>query len=162
MPERIRAVSVDKISVERYVIKELSGVLVILPINLLKPHEGVKDELVNELAEEISKDRFLKKAILVDKQTLTILDGHHRVMALRKLGYRKVPCLLVDYSSGRIHVLSWSDGEPISKDAVVRAGLEGRLMPPKTTKHVIKSGKRRLHASDIEPDINIPLQELFE
>lgn len=143
------------------IIQELSGVLIILPINLLKPHEGVKDEIVDKLAEEIRRDGCLKKAILVDKQTLTVLDGHHRIVALRKLGCTKVPCLLIDYSLERIHVLSWNGNEPISKSAVLRAGLEGRLMPPKTTKHVIKSGEWDFHASDIEPNLNIPLKDLF-
>lgn len=164
MSKRVRSSSADKMSVERdvaNVIQELSGVLVILPINLLKLHEGVKDELVNKLAEEINKDGYLKKAILVDKQTLTVLDGHHRIMALRKLGCRKVPCLLVDYLSERIHVVSWSSEEPIPKNVVLKAGLESRLMPPKTTKHVIKDGKKCFHASDIEPDLNMPLKDLL-
>ncbi|MEM0328892.1 MAG: ParB N-terminal domain-containing protein [Nitrososphaerota archaeon] len=162
MPEN--AYSADEAGVERDsadVIRELSGVLLILPIDLLRPHEGVEDELVDELAEEINKDGVIKKAILVDKRTLVVIDGHHRIMALRKLGCRKIPCLLVDYSSERIHVLSWSGGEPIPKSAVLRAGLEGKLMPPKTTKHIIRSRGQTFHASEIEPNLSIPLKDLL-
>jgi len=101
------------------ILRELSGFLVILPMEFLKPHELTESPWQAVQRVEIRNDGFLRKAILVDRQTLTVLDGHHRIEALRK------------------------------------------LMPPKTTKHIIRSRGRAFHASFIEPDLNIFFQELF-
>lgn len=145
----------------RQILRELSGLVMILPIELLRPHEQTSRGVVDQLAEEIRRDGFLKKAILVDKETLTVLDGHHRIEALRKLGCRRVPCLLIDYLSPRIDVRRGDGEERISKEYVVEAGVRGRPMPPKTTRHLVSIGRRILHASEIEPDLNIPLRDLL-
>ncbi|MEM1873152.1 MAG: hypothetical protein QXF57_00995, partial [Acidilobaceae archaeon] len=78
-----------------------------------------------------------RSAILVDSKTLVILDGHHRVEALKLLGCKLVPALLVDYDSDCVQVSSWRVGTSVAKDDVRRAGLQGSLMPPKTSRHSI-------------------------
>ena len=143
------------------VLRELSGLVMILPIELLRPHEQTSKGLVDQLAEEIERDGFLRKAILVDRETLTVLDGHHRIEALRKLRCRKIPCLLIDYLSPRIEVRGGSGEKSILKEQVVEAGIRGRLMPPKTTRHLVLVGGKVLHVSEIEPDLNVPLHDLL-
>jgi len=142
------------------VLRELSGLVMILPIELLRPHEQTSKGLVDRLAEEIKRDGFLRKAILVDRETLTVLDGHHRIEALRKLGYKRAPCLLIDYLSPRI-VVKRGDGKRIPKEHVVEVGIRGRPMPPKTTRHLVSVEGKTLHVSKIEPDLNIPLHDLL-
>jgi len=39
------------------------------------------------------------KPIIVDAETLTVVDGHHRLAALKLIGARRAPVLLVDYEA---------------------------------------------------------------
>lgn len=142
------------------ILRELSGFVMILPIELLRPHERTKERLVDQLAEEIRRDGFLRKAILVDRETLTVLDGHHRIEALRRLGCKRIPCLLINYLSPRVDV-GGSGEKNISKEQVVEAGVRGRLMPPKTTRHLISLEGKIMHVSEIEPELNVPLRDLL-
>jgi hypothetical protein len=50
----------------------------LVPIEWLKAHEGIRLKKVRELAEVTKKWGCYTKPLLVDKQTGTILDGHHR------------------------------------------------------------------------------------
>ncbi len=145
----------------RDALRELSSRIAILPISLLRPHENVDPDLVKELAEDIKRCGLLRKPIVVDSKTLIIIDGHHRVEALKRLGCRRIPCLLVNYRSPKIAVLSWSRGEPLSKDLVLNAGLRGELLPPKTTRHIIILHGRTCHISEIQFNVNIPYKELM-
>jgi hypothetical protein len=142
-------------------LRGLSSRIAILPISVLRPHERVDPDLVKELAEDIKECGFLRKPIVVDHETLIIIDGHHRVEALKRLGCKRAPCLLVDYRSPKIMVLSWRGGEQLSKDLVLSAGLRGKLLPPKTTRHIIVLHGKARHISEIQFDINTPYKELM-
>jgi hypothetical protein len=142
-------------------LRELSSRITILPISVLRPHEAVDPGLVRELAEDIRRCGLIRKPIVVDRETLIIIDGHHRVEALKRLGCGRIPCLLVNYRSPRVAVLSWRGGEPLSKDLVLNAGLRGELLPPKTTRHIIILHGKTCHISEIQFDVNIPYKELM-
>ncbi|MBO3755121.1 MAG: ParB N-terminal domain-containing protein [Candidatus Brockarchaeota archaeon] len=134
--------------------------LTLIPLLLLKPHESVDLKILEELVKSIKTDSVLKKAIAVDRNTRIILDGHHRVKALELIGCSKAPCLLVDYSSPRIVVLSRSGDEELPKDLVIRAGRCGELLPPKASKHMVRVSGHLVHISVIEPEVNMPLTAL--
>ncbi|MEM3935464.1 MAG: ParB N-terminal domain-containing protein [Ignisphaera sp.] len=68
-----------------------------IPIEMLRPHEDVYSDLVELIAKEMKVSRYLKYPIIVDVRTLTILDGHHRVEALKKIGVKCAATFLVDY-----------------------------------------------------------------
>ncbi len=72
----------------------------------LKPHEDVLPHLVDKLIEDV-KRRGLLHPVVVDKSTYVIIDGHHRVEALKRLGLEKIPALLVDYKSSIISLRRW-------------------------------------------------------
>jgi hypothetical protein len=108
-----------------------------IEIKLLKPHEQIQPDHLAELAAEIKKDGILKDPIIVDQNTLVILDGHHRFNSLKLLGLKLCPCCLVDYQSDEIGVGCWREGETISKSDVVVAGFSGNLLIPKTSRHFI-------------------------
>ncbi|MEE9151461.1 MAG: ParB N-terminal domain-containing protein [Thermoplasmata archaeon] len=84
----------------------MSYTFIILGINELKEHEEIIEDLLEALAEEIKKDGVLKKPILVDKASMVILDGHHRLHALRLMGYEKVSVFLLDYTSS-LEIEKW-------------------------------------------------------
>jgi hypothetical protein len=101
------------------------------------------------------KDGILKRPIVVDRSTKIILDGHFRFNALKQLGCSKIPVFFVDYDSPHILVEGWRDGETVTKEDVVRAGLTGKKLPPKTSKHMLS-----FHISKIAKKVNTPLSDL--
>jgi hypothetical protein len=133
----------------------LQAELKLMPITLLKPHEKVDLKILNDLIESINGDRLIKRAIVIDRKTHVIIDGHHRVKALEALHCDKVPCLLIDYHSPQVLVFSWKGGGLLSKNLIVRAGLTGRLLPPKTSKHMLLLDGHIMHISTVEPEVNI-------
>jgi len=81
--------------------------ITILDIGSLHLHEETIPELLNRLVETIRKDNVLKHPIIVDKKTLVVLDGMHRVAALERLNCEKIPCCLVDYENPAVAIGCW-------------------------------------------------------
>ena len=127
----------------------------------LKEHERAEPVLLNRLLREIRSEGFLRRPIAVDLNTNIILDGHYRFNCLKLLDCMIIPIYLFDYRKSEIVVLSHRNGENITKEDVIRAGLTGNKLPPKSSKHIIKlpSGES-IHISQIGKDINIPLERL--
>ena len=92
-------------------------------IKKLYIHEEIIPEIVDWLSFEIKWNTY-KHPVIVDKETLVVLDGMHRVAALQHLGYKLIPVCLVNYSNPSITVRSWfrtiengqKTGENVSKD----------------------------------------------
>jgi len=125
--------------------------IAIVPIDKLKPHEKIDERHLECLADIIIRDGVIIKPLLVDAKTMIILDGHHRYEILKRLGKKYVPVLLVDYDSDYVKVGSWRKDWKVSKDLVREAGLSGKLLPPRTSRHILKFKI---------PDVNIPLDKL--
>jgi len=87
--------------------KRLRLDITIVKIDSLHLHEDVVPELVKYLMFSIKMDGYVKHPIIVDRKSLVVLDGVHRVVALKKLGIQRVPACLVDYSNPAIQVLNW-------------------------------------------------------
>ena len=92
----------------------------------VKIHEEVVPELLEKLVNQIRADNVAKDPVIVDLNTLVVLDGMHRVAALEKLGCKYLPVCLVDYRNPHIHVRCWY--------RVVRGeiGIEELLNVPKS------------------------------
>ncbi|HYS71490.1 MAG TPA: ParB N-terminal domain-containing protein, partial [Thermoplasmata archaeon] len=105
------------------------------------------------LVEQIRKDGFLRKPILVAAGPLVILDGHHRVEALRILGCTRIPVYLLDYDDPAVGITTWPDAivKAVTKAEVIDRGTHGDLFPPKTTRHTV--------VLEIE-EVRIPLEDL--
>ncbi len=132
----------------------------ILKINELKVHELTNRERVEELKKDILRDGKLKKPILVDEKTLIVIDGHHRLQSLKELGCKFIPAVLVDYRSSDICVEPWRDCSVISKEDVIRAGLTGNYLPPKTSKHFIICEGCKRHVEHLEGEFPVHLSML--
>ena len=113
--------------------------LVVLDIRVLRPHEQTRPELLAQLVAEIERDGVLKIPVLVEREHHVILDGHHRWEALRRLGCRRIPAYVVDYSSEEISLTTWPGAivATVTKEQVVDHGVRGDLFPPKTTRHLL-------------------------
>jgi ParB-like chromosome segregation protein Spo0J len=134
--------------------------IVFIRIDELREHEEIRPPYLEELKNEILSDGILKMPIAVDKSTYIILDGHHRLHALKKIGCKKIPVILVDYHSPEIEVIPWREGEKITKEMIIETALTGKRMAPKTSKHMIRVEGELKHISILEVVINIPLEEL--
>src|SRR5438128_2796289 len=64
------------------------------------------DELLS-LSRSISHDKVLRHPLLADARTGVVLDGNHRLVALRRINCRLAPVALVDYNNPRIRVERW-------------------------------------------------------
>jgi len=70
-------------------------------------HEETIPEMLEDLVQRIEEDGVLMAPVVVDKETTVVLDGMHRVEALRILGCRFTCACLVDYKSPEIKVMRW-------------------------------------------------------
>lgn len=80
------------------------------PVDRLHIHEEVIESALRRLVEEIRADRVVKHPVIVDEKTMVVLDGMHRVAALKELRCRLIPACLVDYDNPNILVSSWCRG----------------------------------------------------
>ena len=108
----------------------------LVPIDALHPHEDVYSDLVRIVKEDLLISGYVKYPIVVDVRTLTILDGHHRYNAFRRLGLRYIPAFLVDYAEDYVDVYPLRKDIPVSKVSIVSTALSGAVYPPKTSRHV--------------------------
>lgn len=77
----------------------------LVDIRRLKHHERVREDRTKWMMRSLKGREYYGPPIVVEKKSYVILEGHHRVKSLRRMGYRKVPAVLVDY--GKIGVKSW-------------------------------------------------------
>jgi len=134
--------------------------IVFIELEALREHEEIRPDYLEQLKNEILSDGILKMPIAVDKKTYIILDGHHRLHALKKMGCKRIPVILFDYQSPEIEVLPYREGETVTKEMITQTALAGRRMPPKTSKHMILIEGELKHISILETVINIPLEKL--
>jgi len=81
--------------------------VILIDIERLRHHEEVVPGLLRELTEQIRRDGFLKHPIIIDEASLVVLDGTHRVEALKALGCKRVPACLVNYHEPKIRLMCW-------------------------------------------------------
>jgi hypothetical protein len=59
------------------------------------------------LKQDLIDEKVLHHPMIVDRKTLVVLDGMHRVAALKGLGYKLAPVCLVDYQNPKIELSAW-------------------------------------------------------
>lgn len=119
----------------------MKNVIQLIAIDGLKSHERTSKRRVEYLVRAIKTEGKVKRPIIIDKQSYVVLDGHHRVEALRSLGASRVPAYLVDYHSQQVRVYLrrkylYMD---MIKQAVLYCGITGQAFPIKTTRHLIQN-----------------------
>jgi len=75
--------------------------------DILLIHEETISERVAELRNEFVHDGIVKDPVMVDDASYVVLDGMHRVVALRELGCLRLPVCAVDYLNTSIKVGTW-------------------------------------------------------
>ncbi len=77
------------------------------PIDEVHIHEETIPKLLVQLISDIKHNGEVRNPLIVDSNTSAVLDGMHRVTALREIGCRYLPVCLVDYTSPKITVGCW-------------------------------------------------------
>lgn len=77
------------------------------PSQLLLLHEETIPDRIAELKESYLHDGIAKDPIIVDADSSVVLDGMHRVVALRELHCLCIPVCAVDYLNPSIRVGVW-------------------------------------------------------
>ena len=132
--------------------KRILGTLKTERIDALIQHEHTDEKHLDEVRKSILKEG-LNFPIVADKKTKLVLDGHHRLNALKGLGVRNIPVLYVDYFDDRIVLDSWR-GQKLTKEEVLANAASGKLFPIKTTKHMFLSSNGLRHISSITMKIS--------
>lgn len=78
------------------------------PVGALRPHEEVIPWHVGQLAQEMERDGIQRDPVIVDRETLTVLDGMHRLAAFERLGVERAVCCGVDYASRSVSLGRWA------------------------------------------------------
>ena len=101
------------------------------PVSALRPHEETIPSHVQGIAAEMKKDGVQKDPIIIDLDSLTVLDGMHRLAAFSMLDVENAVCCSVDYASPAIKVGRWARVYTIPKgfalqDTLRQTGLTRR------------------------------------
>jgi hypothetical protein len=123
--------------------------IVLLPIDELKPHERGSPVYLELIKQEILRDGLIKYPVISDEKTHVILDGTHRWLALKSMGYTLIPVILIDLLQNpkihvgrrRIHRYTGNSESGITVGMVISAGLNRRLMKPRSTRHFFPFSK---------------------
>ncbi len=75
-------------------------------ISKLVRHEDIIYQNLERSIQEILRSKKVSP-IIVDEGSLLVVDGHHRLAALKSLGYRKAPTIQISYSSPAVKVYGW-------------------------------------------------------
>ncbi len=76
-------------------------------LSKVRIHEEIIPEMLEELVSEIKSSSVVRNPVIVDLNSLVVLDGMHRVAALKKMGCRYLPVCLLDYQSSNVRVGCW-------------------------------------------------------
>ena len=73
----------------------------------MKPHEETVQEDLNGIVRALQRDPTLRHPIIADSGSGAVLDGTHRLAALKQLDCRTVPAALIDYTNSLVKVERW-------------------------------------------------------
>jgi|TARA_B110000881_G_C18556869_1_gene507457 hypothetical protein len=110
----------------------------LVAIEWLRAHEETRPKKVRELAKITKKWGCYTKPLLVDRESGSILDGHHRHAVGHILNLVRLPVVLFDYlEDDSITVEPWPNCglETLTKQDIVEMSISDELYPPKTSRH---------------------------
>jgi hypothetical protein len=108
----------------------------LVDVDLIFPHEKIIEKNTSTISNFLKSfnDHIVLSSILCCSKSMVIIDGHHRYFSLKKLGFKKIPVTKLDYFSEDIKT---SIDQKYSKNQIIEHGINGDLMEPKSTSHII-------------------------
>lgn len=98
------------------------------------PNEEHDEARMLEVLESIQHTGRWTAPIVLERTSLAVMDGHHRLAAARRLSLPRVPCLLLDYL--QVDVVPRRPGFRVDGDQIIARSRARELYPPKTTRHI--------------------------
>ena len=113
--------------------------IIYVDIQKLIQHERVHPARLKEVRKALRKEGVVRRPVIVDKETNIILDGHHRVQALREFGAKRVPVAYVRYQDAgvRVYLRRKDLLMKLIKQYVMVMVKSHKVFPSKTTRHLI-------------------------
>ncbi|MEO6562807.1 MAG: ParB N-terminal domain-containing protein [Nitrosospira sp.] len=102
-------------------------------VKQIRPNECHYPNRAMVLADAILREQLWRMPIALERTSLAVMDGHHRLQAACQLRLKYVPCLLLDYDY--VKVDATRRGYRVNPHEIVRRARAGDLYPPKTTRH---------------------------
>ncbi len=107
--------------------------ILLVPVSDLRPTEETMTEHVFEVKADIERAGIWTDPIRVERSSLAVMDGHHRLAAARLLALTMVPCVAYKYSE--VLVTSMRCDYAVDEVTIIARALTGDLFPFKTTRH---------------------------
>lgn len=79
----------------------------LIPADELIPHEETVPHLYDKLSRRMLHDNVQRDPIIVDESSRVVLDGMHRLGALKRMGAKLVVCSSVNYMSDEVKLFRW-------------------------------------------------------
>ena len=117
----------------------------LVDLDWLKPHEEIKIKNRDKLLEMTKKWGGFTKPLLVDSQTGSILDGHHRHSVAVCLNLKRVPAILIDYLSN-VGDNNIYGARPIKRK--IQTQIENELSKLIISDDIIKGGSYTISFTD--------------
>lgn len=130
-------------------VKIMSKEVELVELKSLKPAEYMDLREVLPLYAKILKTGVISCPVLVDGETNVILDGHDLFYSLDLLSAVKIPVVKISLSNIRLRSLQHGL-KPITKEDIIKAGIKGPKLPPKSFKVSVET-----------PQVNIMLKDLL-
>ena len=110
-------------------------------VHKLKEHEQTDPLRLEELKVLLLKDNSQRNPIIVDKRTLVVIDGHHRLNALKLLDYSKIAVHYVNYyDDEEIEIRTWYPMILGSEKKLMKL-MDGKITNTKSRKNTSPQGK---------------------
>jgi cytidyltransferase-like protein len=126
-------------------------------IGSIHTHENVIVENVLAFEQYLNKSQnFLVPTIIVTDD-LVLVDGHHRLELMKRMGYTKIPVTVINYYHECVltHI---EVNKRLEKDVIIQSALNNINLQPKSTRHVLCVNEKFVPISILSKNISIELQ----
>lgn len=130
-------------------IQSISGEVELTDIKNLKPATYIDIKEALSLYTKILSTGVVNRPVVVDENTMVVLDGYEVFYALVLLSVEKIPIVKFNLSSVKLRSMQ-SGLKPITTESIIEAGTKGPKLPPKSFKVLVEI-----------PEINVSLKDLL-
>ncbi|MBN3817428.1 ParB N-terminal domain-containing protein [Paraburkholderia sp. Se-20369] len=106
----------------------------LIPTAHILPNEEHDETRLLEVLDSIARSGRWTAPIVLERASLAVMDGHHRLAAARRLSLPRVPCVLLDYA--QVGVETRRADYRVNGEQIVARSRARQLYPPKTTRHI--------------------------
>lgn len=143
--------SQESLLIEERLLEQTQYKTTLLNVRDLLPTEEINRDRAVSLSQKIKQDGTWTRPLFIELTKFVIMDGHHRLFVAGLLGLARVPCVCLAYDDPNLQVMYWSKPAPYPTNDIIKAGVSGKLLGFKTTRHALSAET---------PRCVVPLQDL--